>query len=194
MRGHERSTSSAKILARPEMAEANEVTRRELLCAGLTGLGVLALAPVRSRAEEYSLPGETREALETSGFVYISPLRSDGAESRCHGEVWFAFDRGSVLIATAADTWKNRALGAGLDRARIWVGDFGPVSRAGDRYRSAPGFLARSVGGKDDPAFERLLATFARKYPSEWGHWESRFRRSYADNSRVLIRYEPIGA
>jgi hypothetical protein len=167
-------------------------TRRDLLVGGVASLGMLALTPTRLRAQELS--EETRVALEQSPFVYISPLRSDGEESRCHGEVWFAFDRGSVLIVTEAKTWKSRALAAGLDRARIWVGDFGPVRRAGERLRSAPVFSAKSTGGKDDAAFERLVAAFGVKYPAEWDRWEPRFRRGYADDSRVLIRYEPTGA
>ena len=169
------------------------MTRREILVGGIVGMGVLALSP-RSGAQTYALPDETKSALAQSGLVYISPLRSDGEESRCHGEVWFAHDHGSVLIVTQSDAWKSRALSAGLDRARIWVGDFGPVRRASDRYRSAPGFLARATSDKDDAAFERLLAAYAKKYPDEWDRWESRFRRGYADASRVLIRYEPIGA
>lgn len=192
MPGTEHSTSFASTSAR---RRPRALTRRELLYGGAAaGLGALALLPARAHAREYSLPEETGSALDQSGLVYISPLRSDGEESRCHGEVWFAHDRGSVLIATGSTAWKNRALEAGLDRARIWVGDFGPVSRAGDRYRSAPGFLAKATAGKDDEAFERLLAAYARKYPAEWGRFEPRFKRGYADNSRVLIRYEPIGA
>lgn len=188
---------------------ARWITRRQL-CGGAAGLAGLALLPgrplardgARTRAREYALPlaqswelpVEARAALEKSGLVYISPLRSDGQESRCHGELWFAFDRDSVLIATASDSWKSRALSRGLDRARIWAGDFGPVWRSLERYRGAPTFLARASGGRDDAGFERLLAAFAAKYPSEWDRWEPRFKRGYADGSRVLIRYEPIGA
>ncbi len=185
------SASSVNISGSTHVAEPG-CTRRDLLVGGVVGLGVLTLLPMRSRALELS--GETRAALEQSPFVYISPLRSDGEESRCHGEVWFAFDRGSVLIVTEKSTWKSRALAAGLDQARIWVGDFGPVRRASDRFRSAPVFTAKAVGGKDDAAFERLLAAFSKKYPAEWDRWESRFRRGYTDDSRVLIRYEPSSA
>ena len=185
------ATSSVNISGSARVAEPRW-TRRDLLVGGVVGLGVLALLPTRSRAQE--LPEQTRAALEQSPFVYISPLRSDGEESRCHGEVWFAFDRGSVLIVTEANTWKSRALAAGLDRARIWVGNFGPVRRAGDRFRNAPVFTAEAAAGKDDAAFERLLSAFGKKYPAEWERWESRFRRGYTDDSRVLIRYEPIGA
>ena len=102
-------------------------TRRDLLVGGVASLGILALTPTRLRAQELS--EETRVALEQSPFVYISPLRSDGEESRCHGEVWFAFDRGSVLIVTEANTWKSRALAAGLDRVRIWRLDTNSASR-----------------------------------------------------------------
>lgn len=185
------ATSSVNISGSARLAE-HRFTRRDLLLGGVVGLGVLALSPTRPWAQ--GLPEETRAALDQSPFVYISPLRSDGEESRCHGEVWFAFDRGSVLIVTEANTWKSRALAAGLDRVRIWVGDFGPVRRAGERFRSAPVFTAKAAGGKDDAAFERLLAAFGKKYPAEWDRWEPRFRRGYADDSRVLIRYDPIGA
>ncbi len=184
------ANSSVNISGSARVAEPGW-TRRDLLVGGVLGLGLLALTPARPRAQELS--EDTRAALEQSPFVYISPLRSDGEESHCHGEVWFAFDRGSVLIVTEAKTWKNRALAAGLDHARIWVGDFGPVRRARERFQNAPVFTAKAVAGKDDAAFERLLSDFGKKYPAEWDRWESRFRRGYADDSRVLIRYEPIG-
>ncbi len=185
--------ANGERVAHDRSCAGSRMTRREILVGGIVGMGVLALS-LRSGAQTYALPDETKSALAQSGLVYISPLRSDGEESRCHGEVWFAHDHGSVLIVTQSDGWKSRALSAGLDRARIWVGDFGPVRRASDRYRSAPGFLARATSDKDDAAFERLLAAYAKKYPDEWDRWESRFRRGYSDASRVLIRYEPIGA
>ena len=70
-------------------------------------------------------------ALKQSGLVYISPLRADGSESTCHGEVWFAWLDGSVVIITGRDRWKARAVARGLDGARLWVGDHGPWKRLG---------------------------------------------------------------
>ena len=103
-------------------------------------------------------------------------------------------DQGSVVLATASKSWKARALRSGRDRARIWVGDFGPVSGAGDKFRSAPSFLAKATRDLDDAAFARLLEAFGKKYPDGWGKWEPRFKSGWEDGSRTMIRYVPIGA
>ena len=55
---------------------------------------------------------ELEQALETSGLVYVSPLRTDGRESTCHGEVWFGWIDGAVVINTSKETWKARGAGA----------------------------------------------------------------------------------
>ena len=176
--------------------DLGELTRRELLQGASLALGLIALPLGLASADRhrYPLPAPTGMELGKSPFVYISPLKSDGSESSCHGEVWFTFDRGDVVIATGSDTWKSQALGKGLDQARIWAGDVGPVGRAGERFRSLPSFQASAVRDQDAAAFERLLADFAHKYPSEWDKWEPRFRKSYADGSRIAIRYQPTGA
>ncbi len=100
-------------------------------------------------------------------------------------------DGDDVLIVTGSERWKSRALAKGWDRARIWVGDFGPVGGAGDRYRAAPSFEAQVRHDADPEVFERLIVVFAGKYPEEWGKWEPRFRKGYGDGSRVLLRYAP---
>ena len=171
-------------------------TRRELLRGAGLALGALALPVSLARAEEkpVALNDRTLDALGRSSFVYVSPLKSDGNESRCHGEVWFFHDRGDVVLATAKDTWKARALVRDLDRARIWVGDYGPVGSAGDKYRQAPSFLALASRDKDPEVFERLLAKFGEKYPDKWDKWEPRFRKGYGDGSRIVIRYSPLEA
>ncbi len=77
----------------------------------------------------------------------MSPLRSNGEESRCHGEVWFGWLDGSVVVITATKSWKARSLARGLDRARIWVGDYGRVKRmvgSNEAFRAGPSFLARA--------------------------------------------------
>jgi hypothetical protein len=132
--------------------------------------------------------------MQQSPLVYVSPLRASGQESSCHGEVWFFEDRGDVVLATGKDAWKTRALRKGWDTARIWVGDFGPVSRAGEKFRSAPEFRARAALDADPAVFDRLLAGFTKKYPEFQSKWESRFKQGYRDRSRVVIRYTPIGS
>ncbi len=95
---------------------------------------------------------------------------------------------------TGSERWKSRALDKGWDQARIWVGDFGPVGKAGERYRSAPGFVTRVRRDRDPEVFERLMTRFAVRYPDAWGKWEPRFRKGYEEGSRVLLRYTPTGA
>ena len=172
------------------------LSRRELLWRAGLALGALALPASPARAEEQPvvLDARTLGALEQSLLVYVSPLKRDGSESRCHGEVWFFHDRGDVVLATAKDTWKARALERDLDRARIWVGDFGPVADAGEKYRQAPSFVALASRDRDPEVFERLLAKFGKKYPDAWDKWEPRFRKGYADGSRIVIRYSPLEA
>lgn len=161
-----------------------------------TGLVLASLClPYRGARATHplSLSKAAAEALATSPLVYISPLRADASESRCHGEVWYSVDEGDVLIATASDGWKSRALKKGLDKAQIWVGDFGRAKGADGPFRAAPSFRARASFDTDRAAFDRLLASFAKKYPDEWAKWEPRFRSGYDDGSRVVIRYTPAG-
>src|SRR5262247_3112229 len=108
----------------------SELTRRELLRSGALAFGAVALLPrvLHAAAEPAWLA-----AAKTSALVYVSPLKKDGAESRCHGEVWFFLDQGDVVLATSVSSWKARALGLGRKQARIWVGDFGPYSGAKDK-------------------------------------------------------------
>ena len=194
MPGSERSRSSGATW--PEPAPAS-LRRRDLL-RGALALGAFALLPRVSAGDShtaaYRLPEATRRELGASALVYVSPLHSDGRESRCHGEVWFSFDDGAVLIATAHDGWKARAVATGRDTARVWVGDLGRGSSAQSKLADAPTFRARAHIDTDPAAFERLLRDFGRKYPDEWDKWEPRFRKGYEERTRIAIRYEPIGA
>ena len=180
MPGPERSISCTRI--------SPELSRRELLVAGACALGAATLWPRYAFAADEPA---WLAAAKTSPLVYVSPLLADGRESRCHGEVWFFVDGGDVVLATATKTWKARALTAGRDRARIWVGDFGPYSKSREKVAKAPSFVATARLDKDRAVFDRLLAAYAVKYADEWGKWKPRFESSYADGSRVVIRYSP---
>ena len=170
------------------------LSRRGFLRAATGAGAALLLPPGRLRAEEaFGLPVTTRAALEQSPLIYLSPLRSDGAESTCHGEVWFVQDGAELLVTTASDGWRARAVRRGLDRARIWVGDFGQWKRAGGRYKEGPTFLATARFDAKESVTEAALAAFGAKYPEEWDKWEPRFRKGLADGSRVLVRYRPSG-
>ena len=141
------------------------------------------------------LPADARRALAESRYVYISPLRSDGEESRCHGEVWFGWIDGAVVVNTGADRWKARSVRRGLDRARIWVGDFGRwkgLLGKNEDFRRGPSFDARAEFVEDVRVLDRLLAQYEKKYPAEIGEWSDRMRNGFTDGSRVLIRYRPL--
>jgi hypothetical protein len=138
--------------------------------------------------------GLSEAALEKTGFVYVSPLLGNGKESHCHGEVWYGWLGGAVVIITSQQTWKAQALAKGLSRARIWVGDHGRWKRTlgrNETFRQAPHFDAVGSAVKDDALLERLLALYEKKYPDEIANWRDRMRKGYHDGSRVMIRYQP---
>jgi hypothetical protein len=165
------------------------VTRRTFLFATAAGAAALWL-PSRARADHHE--GPLAAAMAASPLVYVCPLKKDGSESTCHGEVWFVADGKDVLVVTAHDRWKAKAAGAGLDRARLWVGDFGVWKNADEKWKTAPTFDAKAKIEKDAAAHASALALFGNKYPAEWSKWGPRFRDGLADGSRILLRYSPI--
>ncbi len=161
------------------------IDRRAFLSGSL---GLLLTPAALARAAEFE------SALDESGFVYVSPLRSNGRESACHAEVWFAWLDGSVVLITGSERWKARALVRGLDRARIWVGDHGRWKKLVGRneaFRQAPTFDARAEAVKDEALLERMLSVYDRKYPDEIGSWRDKMRNGMRDGTRTLIRYTP---
>jgi hypothetical protein len=168
------------------------LTRRELLIAG----AVTAFLPRPARAESSALSGAARDALGTSPLVYVSPLKRDGSESHCHAEVWFAGDGDSALIVTSAQAWRAQAIGKGLGRARLWVGDHGvwDPSLKTRAFQASPSFLAKASIEKEQAAHDHALTLLGSKYTREWGSWGPRFKNGLADGSRVLIRYRAVSA
>lgn len=170
------------------------IDRRTFLAASAATLA-WPLARAFAAEESSDFGARHGELLESSPFVYVSPLKSDGSESTCHGEVWYGWLDGAVVVNTSARTWKARALARGLARARIWVGDHGRWKQMLGRnedFRRAPHFDARASLVRDDDALlERLLALYDRKYPDEIGEWRESMRSGYRDGTRLLIRYAP---
>lgn len=163
----------------------------------LLGLG-LPLRARRVRADQHAsapVTPELEKLLQESGFVYVSPLSKDGRESRCHGEVWFGWFDGTVVLITSKDSWKARSLAKGRDRARVWVGDHGRWKRlvgTNEEFRKAPSFEAKVEISKDADLLEKLMQLYTRKYPKEFGSWEQRMRSGFASGDRLLIRYRPV--
>ena len=176
------------------MARASDLDRRTFLFGAAAAL----LLPRRSAAAESTLPDATKTLLDQSPFVYVSPLKKDGAESTCHGEVWFAWIDDAVVVNTRRGTWKVKALEQGLDRARIWVGDHGrwKSSFGGGRneaFRQAPTFEAKARFETDRAVLDRLIAVFEKKYAGEFDQWREDMQTGFFSGKRKLIRYEPAG-
>ncbi len=135
-------------------------------------------------------PRSAAAALGTTDLIYLTPIRSDGKESRCQAEVWFVHEGASIWVVTDANTWRARAIARSLHSARIWVGDVGPWGKSQRRYRSLPNLLARGqrVTGKQQQ--ELALKRFGSKYAGEWLLWGPRFRSGLARGSRVLLQYD----
>ena len=176
------------------------INRRTFLkrsAVGAVGVAGFASLPLHARADSDSADAKTSltEALRESPYVYISPLKSNGDESACHAEVWYAWIDGAVVVTVAADRWKARSVDQGLDRARIWVGDHGRwkgLLGRNEDFRTAPVFEARAEKLWDAELLDRLLVQYDRKYPDSISRWRDRMKTGNADRSRVLIRYEPI--
>ncbi|RIL03043.1 MAG: hypothetical protein DCC71_15740 [Proteobacteria bacterium] len=182
-------------------ASDGEISRR----AFLGGAALVLLAPGRALAQpedtvESARPGlvaELKRVFETSPYAYISPLRKDGSESTCHGEVWFAFLDGSVVVNSRRGTWKVKALEKGLDRARLWIGDHGrwkPIlgGSRNEAFRQAPSFDATARFETDRTVLDRLLASYETKYAGDFDRWREDMRTGVFSGQRKLIRYTPI--
>ena len=137
------------------------------------------------------VPGVLRAEREPH-LIYLSPLKSNGALSRCQAEVWYVQDGSDMYVVTANNAWRARAVGKGLTKTQVWVGDVGQWQSSGGKYKELPAMQA-NASQVDDPAeHARLLTKFGAKYSSEWSSWGPRFKRGLADGSRVLLRYQPV--
>ncbi|MEM7468044.1 MAG: hypothetical protein AAF387_14310, partial [Pseudomonadota bacterium] len=128
-------------------------------------------------------------ALKKSPLIYLSPILSNGRQSRCHAEVWFVHQDEEIFIVTWADKWKAKAMRRGLQRARIWIGDFGPWRSANERYLAAPSLEIEGDFETDPKMHTALVEKFAIKYKSEWRTWDKIVKDGLAKGEWVLLRY-----
>jgi hypothetical protein len=176
---------------------SKRLRRRDFLVGSLAFApwALLPLRPAWGRPADGVLPAATVEALEKSDYVYVSPLRGNGSESRCHGEVWYGWLDGAVVLNTQSGTWKAQALRRGLTGARIWVGNYGRwkgMLGANEKFRAGPHFDARASRITDRAISERLLAIFDQKYPGDIERWREQMRSGFDSGDRIVIRYEPV--
>ncbi|MDJ0787579.1 MAG: hypothetical protein QNK05_12290 [Myxococcota bacterium] len=170
------------------------IKRRDFVVGGVAA-AALAGVPTLFVRQALAKDLPAKSLLDDSEFVYISPLKSDGAESTCHGEVWYGWLDESVVIVTSKDSWKARSLAKGLDTARVWVGNHGRwkggLGTRNEAFRKAPSFDAKLERSQDESLLERLMVLYRTKYPGEIGKWEPRFRDGFASGERVMLRYRP---
>ncbi len=157
------------------------VKRRTLL----VGAAVAPLVAIsRGAAAQPAAP------LDASKLVYLTPIKSDGGESQCMAEIWFAHEGGNVFVVTAPDAWRAEAVRRGLNRARLWVGEFGVWHDADGAFRNAPELMATAALEENAETHARILAVMGGKYVDDgWSSWGPRFKKGLADGSRVMIRY-----
>lgn len=160
------------------------LTRRQ----AVLGVSLTPILPLFGKVTDSS-----KEALASSRLIYLTPIKSDGSESKCKGEIWFLYDGGAnVHVVTQYDAWRANAIRQGLTSARIWVGEFGPWTQAGDSYRSAPELMLEGSIEDDPVAQDKVLTSMGGKYTDEWGVWGPRFREGLRDDSRVMLRYKIV--
>jgi len=172
------------------------VTRRDFMrgAAALSGMILLPARLARSSDADFHVSKAAQAAIDSSPLIYITPIKRDGDESKCHAEVWFSPEGQDLFVVTRPELWRYRAIAKGLDRARIWVGDHGVWKRSNGAFRNSPSFLAQAKPMSDDAeAVSRTLKAMAAKYADAgWRTYGPVFKQGLEDGSRVLLRYRPI--
>lgn len=155
------------------------MTRRWLwTVAAAFGVAVVLGSATPVPAADVALSTELERALTQRAYVYVATERKDGTFGT-PAEIWFMWDQGSVWMASPATSWRAKRIRAGRTKARIAVGS-----------KDGPTLTATGSFVRDPAAYERLYATFAKKYPDGWPKYEARFREGLKDGSRVLMRYQ----
>ena len=173
-----------------------QLDRRSFISMTLSTSAVAAAAvllprPLRADGHQSAMVRTALDAAAKSPLIYISPLRSGGGESTCHGEVWFVKQGDDLLVVTSPERWRASCIARGLTHARIWVGDHGVWSKSNDKFREAPFFVASASIEGDRAAHARGLEIFGAKYVAEWSKWGPRFSKGLASGERVMLRYSP---
>ena len=182
------------------MAKSSQpiISRREFVygAAALSGAVLLPAGVAWPSDPKFQVSKNARAAIEKSNLIYITPIKSDGSESACHAEVWFYADGADLLVVTKQELWRSQAVKRGLDRARIWVGDFGVWKRSKGAFKQAPTFLAQVEHiTTDAEEVARTLRAMTVKYADEgWSTYGPLFKEGLADGRRVLLRYRPVAA
>lgn len=163
------------------------LTRRRFVQAAATGATVAAFPFIATGASD-----ELARLMKASDLIYVTPIKSNGEESKCQAEVWFVNDETDMFICTETSTWRAYAPRIGLDRARVWVGDVGVWTRSDGKYKSLPQLDCKASLVEDKGEIDRVLELYGEKYTMEWVVWGRRFRNGLNDRSRTMLRYTPV--
>ena len=167
------------------------ITRRTLVAGAALAPFALWMRP--ALADATPAPADASASaltLRTSKLVYLTPIKSDGEESRCKAEIWFAYHGGDIYVVTPPDAWRAEAVSRGLTRARLWVGEFGIWKRSDGAFRQAPELMATGSLETNLDTQAEVLDLMSVKYADDgWDRWGERFRKGLADGGRVIIRY-----
>ena len=159
------------------------LNRRQFVQVAITGT-TLSLLP-HSKATELS------HNLESSDLIYLTPLKSNGTESRCQSEIWYVWDGTDIYVCTDTTAWRAKAPALGLKQTRIWVGDLGNWKSTNGEYKQLPRIDAVTNIVKDSVVHAKTLEMFGEKYPLGWVRWGPTFKRGLKDGSRTLLQYRP---
>lgn len=141
-------------------------------------LATLLLVPFAAVAFA-GLTAEQQRGLESATYVYVQSERKSGDWSK-PAEIWFFVDGGTVYVGTRPTSWRVRRIKAGRTRARVAIGT-----------PNGPAFEATAALVRDPRLEERLMESFARKYPDGWAKHERSFRDGFRSGDRVLVAYTP---
>ena len=142
-----------------------------------------------AESEEEKTETEIPEELKTSKLIYLTPIKSDGEESKCQGEVWFVYLDSKIYVTTASDAWRTEAIRKDLKEARIWIGEYGNWTQAKEKYKEAPDLMIVGSILDDEEEFPEILEAFNDKYPGE-GRYPRVFKEEIEEGKRVVLCYE----
>lgn len=141
-----------------------------------------------TETDEETTETEIPEELKTSKLIYLTPIKSDGEDSKCQGEVWFVYIDSKIYVATATDAWRAEAIRKDLKDARIWIGEFGNWTRAKEKYKEAPELMIEGEIFDDEDKMPEILEAFNEKYGT--GRYPRVFKEEIEEGKRVVLRYE----
>jgi hypothetical protein len=147
---------------------------------GLSDGGSYVLIKYTPVAAAGALSAEQQQALDSSKYVYIQSERKSG-EYGSKAEIWFFHHDGAVWVGTPVATHRVKRIQAGRTKAKVWIGS-----------QDGPSFDATGSIVTDEAVNGILFTTFAKKYADRWSSYADVFRKSLADGSRTLVRYDPM--